>query len=159
MDYFWILVTMPVIGIAYLVYVIIRRGEIKFSKSVTRLPRAHPDRIRKIDNRSPERKVKSISEKECERLLRESSDVIFVDLRSEGRTPIPFAVPEVLVLSPGQVFDMLRWLPSSTSIVLYATSNLCASVAWSARNIHGLAHIYVLDQGPAIVGSGMQCSA
>ena len=159
MDYFWILVTMPVIGIAYLVYVIIRRGEVKFSKSVTPVPRAHPDRMRMSDSRVPERRVKTISDKECERLLRESSDVVFVDLRTEGRTPIPFAVPEVLVLSPSQVFDMLRWLPASTSIVLYGTSNLCASVAWSARNIHGLAPIYMLDQGPAIVGSGMQCSA
>jgi hypothetical protein len=159
MDYFWILVTMPVIGIAYLVFVIIRRGEVKFSKSVTPVPRAHPDRMRMIDNRAPKRKVKSISDKECERLLRESSDVVFVDLRSEGRTPIPFAVPEVLVLSPGQIFDMLRWLPASTSIVLYGTSNLCTSVAWSARSIHGLAPVYVLDQGPAIVGAGMKCSA
>jgi hypothetical protein len=159
MNYFGILIAIPLIGLAYFVFVIIRRGEVRLPKSVTPLPYAHPDAMRMTDNRAPKRKVKWISDMECEQLLRESSDVVFLDMRSESKAPIPFAVPEVLVLNPSQIFDMLRWLPSSTSVVLYGASNLCTSVAWSARNICGWAPIYVLESRSAIVGVGMKCSA
>ena len=159
MNLFGILIAMPLIGLAYFVFVIIRRGDVRLPKSVTPLPDAHPEAMRMFDNRTPKRKVKRISDKECEQLLRESNDVVFLDLRSESKAPIPFAVPEVLVLSPSQIFDMLRWLPASTSVVLYGTSNLCASVAWSARNTCGWAPIYVLDPRSTIVEAEMKCSA
>jgi hypothetical protein len=159
MNLFGILIAMPLIGLAYFVYVIVRRGEARLSRSVTPLPFAHPEAMRMTGNRAPKRKVKWISDKECEQLLRSSSDIVFLDMRSESKAPIPFAVPEVLVLNPSQIFDMLRWLPSSTSVVLYGASNLCTSVAWSARNICGWAPIYVLDPGSTIVGVGMKCSA
>jgi hypothetical protein len=158
-TYFWILIAMPAFGLVYFICVTIRGGGVKLPKCVTSLSDAGPDAMNMADNRAPKRKVKWISDGECKRLLRESSDVVFVDLRSECNTPVPFAVSEVLVLSTSQIFDMLRWLPASTGVVLYGTSKLCSSIVWSARNIHGWAPIYVLDQRSVLVGGGMKCSA
>jgi len=101
--------------------------------------------MRRRPDRPLEREVKWISAKECEALLRTYCDVIFIDLRSgKENAPIPLAVSEILTVSPSQFSDMLRWLPASSSIVLYGASDSCASLLWSTRNIHGGAPVYVL---------------
>lgn len=158
MTYFWILIAMPAFGLVYFAYVTIRGGGVKLPNCVTPLSDANPGAIKMVDDRAPRRKVKWISGGECRRLLHESSDVVFVDLRSESNTSVPFAVPEALVLSSSQIFDMLRWLPASTGVVLYGTSTLCSSVVRSARNIYGWAPIYVLDQRPVLAGEVTKCS-
>lgn len=94
-----------------------------------------------------------ISTKEIETLLRRSTDVLFVDLRTgAGKVPIPIDVPKILTVSPSQFFDVLRWLPASSSIVLYGASDACTSLLWSTRKIPGWAPIYVLHQDSDVGG-------
>lgn len=157
MNYFWMLIAM--LALAYFTFIILRRGGSKSPKCVTPLPRRETNSFSTIDNHDSERKVKWITERECELLLRRSGDIVFVDMRSKDRTPIPFTVREVLVLNPSQVYDLLRWLPASSSVVLYGASNLFTSVLWSTRHLNGWAPIYVLDLSSGSRRPEIKCPA
>lgn len=160
MDYFWILLGIPLLSLAYFAYVLVRTGGGQLPACVTPLPSTSSGSIRILPDRTREREVKWISTKECERLLHRSSDVLFIDIRTEpGKAPVPIDVPEVLTVSPSQLFDMLRWLPASSSVVLYCASDACTSLLWSARNVHGWAPIYVLRQDSDIGGGRFKCPA
>jgi len=158
MDYyFWILIGMPLFGLTYFAYVVMRtpRG-VRLSDCVTPLPLTNTGTIQIHQSRAPQRKVKWISTKECETLLRRCSDVLFIDIRTEpGKAPILIDVPEVLTMSPSQFFDMLRWLPASSSVVLYGASDACTSLLWSTRNIHGRGPIHVLRQDSSVGGPNL----
>ena len=154
MDYFWVLIAMPLLGLVYFVCVLMRtpRG-VRLPDCVTPIPPANNGIVQIRQGRTPEREVKWVSTKECETLLLRSSDVLFIDIRTGPRkAPIPIDVPEVLTLTPSQFFDMLRWLPASSSVVLYDASDACTSLLWSTRNIRGWAPIYVLHQDSNVDG-------
>jgi hypothetical protein len=161
MDYFWVLIAMPLLGLVYFACVLIwTPREIRLPDCVTPLPPTNSGMMRIHQGRTPEREVRWVSTKECDTLLHRSSDVLFIDLRTEPRkAPIPIDVSEVLTLSPSQLFDMLRWLPASSSVVLYGASDACTSVLWSTRNIHGWAPIYVLHKDSNVGGERLKCPA
>jgi len=72
--------------------------------------------------------------------------VIFIDLRPESESKsTPFPQSHALSIAPGQLVDVLRWLPPSSSVVLYGASSLCASMIWAVRDLTGPAPIYVLS--------------
>lgn len=141
---------MPVLALCYTIYVVNTEGKAKRSAYVTPLP---PTTFYSTANLMPDserkREIKWISTKEFEALLRSSDEIIFIDLRSQARKePIPFSLTNVLWVDSSQVLEILKWLPAESSAVLYGTSDLCASVLWTTRNISGFAPFYVLTEAP-----------
>ena len=142
---------MPVLALCYTIYVVSTEGKAKRSSYVTPRPsptifHSTPDSIPSSQSR---REIKWISTKEFEVLLRSSDEIIFIDLRPQARKePIPFSLTHILYIDPGQLLEILKWLPAESSAVLYGTSDLCASVLWTTRDISGFAPFYVLTEAP-----------
>jgi hypothetical protein len=84
--------------------------------------------------------------RECESLVRGNDDVIFVAIRpySEGKT-LSFAAMSVLSIPPGQLVDVLPWLPSQSSVVLLGEVDLCTSIVESLDEVAGSSPIYALE--------------
>jgi hypothetical protein len=150
MLFILIFFAMPVLALSYTVYVISREGKAKLPPYVTPLP---PGTFYSTANFAPysqrRREIKWISTKEFEALLRSSDEVIFIDLRRHAKKePLPFTLTHVIHVDSSEVMEILKWLPAASSAVLYGTSDLCASVLWTARNISGFAPFYVLTEVP-----------
>jgi hypothetical protein len=152
MFFLWILFAIPTLALSYVVYVIARADGVRLPDCVTPLAPMTFGATGRLGSYPHQRKreVKWISTKEFESLLCGSDDVIFIDLRTQaGMEPVPFFVANVLAIGPSQLLDMLRWLPDATGVVLYGTSDLCATVLWIARDICGSAPVYVLAETTA----------
>jgi hypothetical protein len=158
----WILFAMPVLSLCYTVYVIARNGGVRMPACVIPLsPITYRSTGRLGVYPQEKREVRWIFTKEFEALLRESEDVIVIviDLRPQTRKErVPFTVGHVLSISPGELLDILRWLPTTSSVVLYGTPDLCASLLWTARNISGSAPLYVLAEVPMRIRRSLECS-
>jgi hypothetical protein len=92
--------------------------------------------------------VKWITMGEFKRLLEQSDDVLFVDLRTANRgTPLPFVPARVLLITPSELVDVLLWAPSGNTIVLYGQGDFCTSMAEEVHNIKGGTPLYLLNDG------------
>ena len=140
---------MPVLALCYTLYVASGGGKAKMLGYVTSLPPTTVDSTATLVRRE----IKWISMKEFEGLLRDSEEVIFIDLRSQARKdPIPLPLARILYVDSLHLLDILMWLPAASSAVLYGTPDLCASVLWTVRNISGFAPFYVLTEVPMRFG-------
>jgi hypothetical protein len=156
----WILFAMPVLSLCYTVYVIASNGGVRMPACVIPLsPIIYGSTGRLGVYLQDKREVKWIFTKEFESLLSESEDVIVIDLRPQTRKErVPFTVGHVLSISPDELLDILRWLPATSSVVLYGSPDLCASLLWTARNISGSASLYVLAEVPMRIRRSLECS-
>jgi len=151
MLFIWIFFAIPVLALSYTIYVVSRERKAKMPDCVTPLP---PGTFYSTANfvsyRQRRREIKWISTKEFEALLRSPDEVIFIDLRPQAKTepPVPFTLTHVICVDSSEVLEILKWLPAASSAVLYGTSDLCASVLWTARDISGFAPFYVLTEAP-----------
>jgi hypothetical protein len=142
---------MPVLALCYTIYVVNTEGKAKRSSYVTPLasPITFYSTVDSIPSSQRRREIKWISTKEFEALFPSSDEIVFIDLRPQARKePIPFSLTNVLCIDSSQVLEILKWLPAESSAVLYGTSDLCASVLWTTRNISGFAPFYVLTEAP-----------
>ncbi len=149
MSLILILIAIPVAGFVYIVYGIANRGS---KVSSTRLPSAIPlpgSKFTPPNHRAgkPRNKVRVewISPRELGVLALKPEDVLFIDLRSDGKqTLLPFVPPDILCLDPNHLSDVLPWLPSTTSVVLFGGLESCTSLVRAVRNVSRCAAIYVL---------------
>lgn len=149
MLFILIFFAMPVLALCYTVSVMSRGGKAKLPDCVTPLPSGtFYSTATFVPYRQRRREIKWISTKEFEALLRSPDEVIFIDLRPQPKTepPVPFTLTHVIYVDSSEVLEVLKWLPAASSAVLYGTSDLCASMLWTARNISGFAPFYVLTE-------------
>jgi hypothetical protein len=146
MEFIWLLVAMPVVSFLCSAYLIAKGNRRKLPDCVAPLSTMGLVSAKNTSSLpSCGRKITWISMKECEDIIRTSSDVVFIDLGppEEGKKlPIPAA--HVLSISPSHVLDVVRWLPPETTVLLYGASELCASMIWTARSLAGVAPVYVV---------------
>ena len=79
-------------------------------------------------------------------ILRESSDLVVIDLRANAQSA-PLSVPTAYVVpvSPNEMDSALEWLPGDRSVVFYGASNLSIFMIETSRFMDGSAPLYVLE--------------
>jgi hypothetical protein len=85
---------------------------------------------------------------EFRRLLEQDlDDLVVLDLRLDARrVQFPIAEAFVLPVSPNELMEILVWLPSNRSVVLYGADALCiSSIEMSPSMDGGSAPLYFLD--------------
>jgi hypothetical protein len=92
--------------------------------------------------------LKWISMGEFKKLLDQSEDVLFIDLRAPGRgAPLPFSPARVLLITLSELIDVLRWTPSGNTVVLFGQDDFCRSIAEQVRDIMSGPPLYLLNDG------------
>ena len=95
--------------------------------------------------------VKRISIRECENLVHDSDNVVFIALRQGSATaPVPFPVKRAVSIAPGELVDVLKLIPDCY-VVLCGEVDLCSSILWALEDIARSKPIYVLES--AAVGT------
>jgi hypothetical protein len=148
MSLIWILVVLPTICLLYTATVIVRGNKPISTTYVTPLPRM-PFGVR-TNLGAPygiHRKVKLISARELDEIMREPTDAIFIDVKPSGSgDPDPLPGVPALSVWPIELFEVLKWIPPETSIVLRGASDLSKAIIWSGHNIAGLAPVYIVTR-------------
>jgi hypothetical protein len=151
MNFIWLLVGIPVVAIIFSAREIVRDWRHRLPERVVPL---NPVRFPLVDAvpppAMPKRPIKWISMKDCEGVVHNSSNVVFIEIRSgsEGK-PLPFPATHVLSIAPSQLVDVLRWLPPDSCVVLWGEVDLCSSILGSLDDVAGSASIYVFKGEPA----------
>ncbi len=95
--------------------------------------------------------VKRISMRECENLVHNFDNVVFIALRKgSARAPLPFPVKHAVSIAPGELDDVLKLIPDCY-VVLCGEVDLCSSTLWALDEFARSRPIYVL--GSAAVGN------
>jgi hypothetical protein len=93
------------------------------------------------------RKVKLISSRELDEIMKEPTDAIFIDVKPSGSSdPDPLTGVPALSVGPLELFEVLKWIPPETSIVLRGASDLSKAIIWSGHNIAGQAPVYIITR-------------
>ena len=151
MYFLWLLVGIPVVAIICTAGEIVRDWRARLPERMVPLT---PVRFPSVDAVPPpimpKRQIKWISMKECEGVVHNSYNVVFIEIRSgsEGKA-LPFPATHVLSIAPSQLADVLRWLPPDSCVVLCGEVDLCSSILGSLDDIAGSASIYLLKGEPA----------
>lgn len=145
MSGFWILFTMPLAGLLYVAYTLLRTGETSLPHSES-VPSAETNPSLAAVSRAPCREMKWITVTECERLLHQSDNIIFIDLQPRTvQESMPFPAVDPLTPNPSQLLRLLRWVPDANSIVISGGSaELYRSIFCRAYKLPGHAAIYFL---------------
>jgi hypothetical protein len=150
MDFICFFVAVPLVSFLCTFYLIAKDHRRKLPDCVVPLSTSGSWSARKTFNPpSRGRKIRWISMRECEDIVRTSSNVVFIDLGppEEGKQ-LPIRAAHVLSISPSHVLDVVRWLPPETTVLLYGASDPCASMIWTARSLAGVAPVYVVKAAP-----------
>lgn len=92
------------------------------------------------------RPLKRISLHEFAGVLSESGDLIVIDLRPcSERAPFPIPHAHVLSISPGELTEMLEWLPPNRSVAFYGASDITMHMIETDPFISGSAPLYLLQ--------------
>lgn len=92
------------------------------------------------------RLLKRISLSEFANVLRESGDLVVIDLRPCGeRTPFPVPHDHVLSISPCELTEMLEWWPLNRSVAVYGASGITMHMLETNPYIGGSAPLYLLQ--------------
>lgn len=147
MEFIWIFLAMPVVSFLCSAYLIARDNRRKLPDCVVPLSTSGlwSAKTKTSTPTSCGREIRWISMKECEDIIRTSSDVVLINLEpSEEGKQLPIPDEHVLSISPSHVLNVVQWLPPETTVVLYGASDLCASMIWTARSLAGVAPVYVV---------------
>jgi hypothetical protein len=92
------------------------------------------------------RLLRRISLNEFSKVVRESGDLIVIDLRPCGEQS-PFPIPNVHVLSinPCELTEVMEWLPPDRSAAFYGASDITLHMIETDRYISGWAPLYLLQ--------------
>jgi hypothetical protein len=147
MDFTWFFVEVVVIlAIIYTAREIARRWRRKRPECVVplRSPRFHSiDAARRSS--MPERRVKRISTRECENLVRAFDNVVFIALRQESkRTPLPSPAIHAVSIAPSELVDVLNLIPDCY-VVLCGEIDACPSILKTIEGVVRSAPVYLLD--------------
>lgn len=150
MNGFWIIVAMPIVGLAYVAYIIATDKRAAMPPS---LMSSRSIRLQIVAPSAPytyqKRKIRRISRRECECLIQDCEDIILINLtqhRSIRLTGLPTTCE--LFVHPNEIREIIRWLPPESSAVLYGEADMCNSVLTAVRDAPGKAPLYVLEETP-----------
>jgi hypothetical protein len=148
MNWIWVLVAMPLASLLCFVYMIGRQGGKNAPSYADRVAKAiAPIALRNRLLRQGGRKISWMSAREFEGLVQRSDDVMVIDLGSNSiGKPVEFHAPHMLFIQQRELLDVLRWAPSSSSVVLYGPHDVCASTIPIIRRVPGAAHVYLLSK-------------
>jgi hypothetical protein len=157
MNWIWILVAMPLASLVCFVYIVRHDNAERATNYAQKVARAIvPIRLRSGLFQKGKRPISWVSEREFGALVRRSEDVILVDLASDriGKPAavngphMLFSAPNVLLIKQRGLLDVLRWAPSTSTVVLYGPRNVCASTIPEIRKASGAAPVYLLPETP-----------
>jgi hypothetical protein len=102
---------------------------------------------REVIPATSKRHAKWISMAECERLLHSNRNVFFVVIRSYGVSgPLPFWGIHAVSISPGEIVDVLQWIPTHDIVVFCGETDVCSSLFERREDGVGTASIYILNR-------------
>lgn len=100
-----------------------------------------------------QRTIRWISTEELAAVLAHSDEIVVVDLQSDLRPgrPLPVPVAHVLPVRPGELTEILEWLPANRSAVFCGVSGLSTLLIQTSSCMNGNAPLYFLseDRSPA----------
>jgi hypothetical protein len=146
MSLIWVLVVLPTICLLYIASVIVRGNKPISTIYVTPLPRL-PFGVRTTIGvpYGIHRTIKLVSARELDEIMKGPADAIFIDVKAAGSgTPDSLLGIHALSVEPVELFEVLKWIPPETSIVLRGASDLSKAIIWSGHNIVGLAPVYII---------------
>jgi hypothetical protein len=143
MQLIWILFAMPAGILLYLAWVLGWQKPTPYSVPLAPAnPSSNVDRGAHSYNK---RRVSWISSTEVGALAHRFEAVIVIDLLSGSRGGGSlFPEDHFLFICPHEFWDVLRWAPSSSCVVLYGPSSLCKSMLRAVRDIHSDAPVFVV---------------
>ncbi|HTW50025.1 MAG TPA: hypothetical protein VMD92_18855 [Acidobacteriaceae bacterium] len=98
----------------------------------------------------PRRRLQWVSLRDCASILAEAGDLIVIDLRPESRrTAFPIAGPSIMSVHPGELSEVLEWLPPERGAIFYGASALCISLIQTSPCMCGSAPVYLVTDDPA----------
>lgn len=154
MTFMWLSIGIVLVAVIYTACKIAKSLKVTPKESVVALPNARSraaDTGRSGAKRKPN--VKWLSMKDCENLLRNGGQVLFVAIRTGGKEgPVPFPELDAISVSPAQLADVLRWVPPGKNVVLCGEVDL-STIIW-ADCASGITPIYLLGNEPAYSKAG-----
>ena len=147
--------SLPVIALAVPIYALWRMrqpGRPKPLENMLSVPQPSVDMTTVRESaRRQTRVMQWISIGEFLSILRESSDLVVIDLRANAQSA-PLSVPTAYVVpvSPNEMDSALEWLPGDRSVVFYGASNLSIFMIETSRCMEGSAPLYVLEGDPGL---------
>lgn len=145
---FWVFCAIPCVALLCSAFLIVHddHGALRAHTSVLR----HAGRDSIFWNASDmkgHRAIELISTEELYNLLRESEDVILLDLRSSREIkPDILPMTNTLRVVPSELRNLLFWLPPASSVVLCRPLDLCRSVTQAVRDLPGIAPVYIISE-------------
>jgi hypothetical protein len=83
-------------------------------------------------------------------VLAGADELIVIDLRADSQlAPFPLPAADVLCIGPGELAEMLEWLPGDRSAAFYGVSDLSFSMIQASPCMCGSAPLYVLNSDRA----------
>jgi hypothetical protein len=146
MSLIWILIALPLATLLYFAWSIGWQKPIPNAISLAPANPASSDGWWKIPQYR--RKIKWVSINELESVTRAFEEVIVVDLLSpDCSRPRLLHEADFLYIKSDEFCDVIRWLPSSSCVLLYGPEDLCRSMINAVRAVSGHAPIFVLSTG------------
>ena len=106
-------------------------------------------RLKLVAARDPRRRLLWISLRDCASILDDTSEVIVIDLRPEcHRKSFPIAGPNIVSVHPGELSEILEWLPPERCAVFYGASAFCISLIQITPCMRGWGPVYPIADDP-----------
>ena len=147
MDFMWLVLGAVFVAVICTAYKIIKSLPHPPFGSVTRLS-GLPFCPNDVDYQPAIEKlnIRWISMKECQTLVRNSDDVIFVFMsKTDKGKRYTFPEMSLVAVPPNELRDVLPWLTSGSSVVLCGEVHLCSYILASLDGIRGSAVTYGLN--------------
>jgi hypothetical protein len=156
MNFMWLLIVLTFVAIVCTVFGILRDSRRRLPKCVVPFDSPCSDSIgAPRTSVIRKRHAKWISTKECEKLIHNTDNVVFIDIRSQGADE-HFAVPGIYALSvsPNKLVDVMQWFPPDTCVVLCGEVDLCFSIVEPLDDDAGSTSIYLLKRNDVLSKAG-----
>jgi hypothetical protein len=146
MVFLW---TLILAALAIVLYTAIKFQRYVSSRASGKLQPSN-SRLRSAATGQPRRCLQWISLRDCASILAEAGDLIVVDLRPDSRRKgFPIAGPSIMSVHPGELSEVLEWLPPERGAIFYGASALCISLIQTSPCMRGSAPVYLLADDPA----------
>lgn len=151
MYFLWALLVLVLAVVLYTAWQILRfvrhapRDKVAFVRQSSGPHRSSPRATRK-----QARNLKWVSMDEFTSVLAGADELIVIDLRPDSQlAPFPLRAADVLCIGPGELAEMLEWLPGDRSAAFYGVSDLSFSMIQASPCMCGSAPLYVLNSDRA----------
>jgi hypothetical protein len=155
MQWILIFIALPLAGLACSVFEGLRAGSGKATRHAGLVAKAFFPAFPK-SRLYPrcKHKIDWISAQEFQAWAHKSNDVILIDLGSQTLgDPAEFRCPDVLLIEPRELQDVLFWAPPTSRIVVYGPRYMCVSVIPKISEVPGATPVHFLSESPRAMRS------